>query len=407
MNANSNNLTGSADEVRNRLGLNPHKRRRRIVWLLLSLVAAVILVLGARAYWQHGAEERLPKYQTEAVVRADIHVTVSATGNLRGINTVEVGAEVTGKVLHVLVDYNDQISKGQVLAEIDPEQLQAAVNEALARLLSADSSIQTADATQTEAIQSRARAMAQSEQGLIAQMDLERAQAAAARAVASLASARANWALANAALQSARSRLRKTKILAPIDGIVLARLVESGQTVTAGFQTPVLFKLAEDLTKLELHVDVDESDIGRVRVGMRGRFSVDAYAGREFPTEILSLRNDPKMSQNVVTYEAVLSVQNQDRALRPGMTATAIIVSKTIEQALVIPNSALRFEPPKKATFPPKKSVSSVSGKRVYVLDTQGLTTVSVEVGTTDGHASEIVSSGLEVGTQVVVDVAR
>jgi HlyD family secretion protein len=366
----------------------------------------VLLGLGARAYLVRRAEKLAPKYKTEALVRTDVRVTISATGTLRGINTVEVGAEVTGKVLRVFVDYNDKVSKGQELAEIDPEQLRAAVNEARAQVLSAESNIKTAEATLVETRQALERARLQSQQGLVAPKDLESVQAAAARAEASRNSSRASAQLARASLESAISRLSKTKILAPIDGMVLARLVEPGQTVTAGFQTPILFKLAEDLTKLELHVDVDEADIGRVREGMEGFFTVDAYPSREFPTRILSLRNDPQTLQNVVTYEAVLSVQNTTRELRPGMTATATIVSETIPNALVIPNAALRFTPPTtQVSRPGAPDALRSADKRVYLLRDGVLTPAPIKVGASDGHITEVLDQSLDVGAEVVVDV--
>jgi HlyD family secretion protein len=377
--------------------------------LVIAGAALLALALGARAYWQRRVDKLSPKYRTETVVRADVRVTVAATGQLEGINTVEVGAEVTGKVLRVLVGYNDPIEKGQELAEIDPEQLRAAVDEARAQVLSAEANIKTASATLLEARQARDRALEQAKSGLVAARELEAAEAAAARADASRASARARAELARASLKSALSRLDKTKILAPIDGVVLARLVEPGQTVTAGFQTPVLFKLAEDLTQLELHVDVDEADIGRVRENMVGFFTVDAYPGREFSTRILSLRNDPQTLQNVVTYEGVLSVENKSRELRPGMTATATIVSETIPGALVIPNAALRFAPAPAAGAAargPTDLALRGSDKRVYVLKGQTLSPVSVKVGASDGHVTEVLGDSLEPGAEVVVDVA-
>ncbi len=399
---------GTADDVRRKIGIDG-RGRRRVLRVVVGAVVVVALALGARAYWQQRAEKLAPRYRTEAVARTDLQVTVSATGQLQGINTVEVGAEVTGKVLRVLVDYNDKVVKGQELAEIDPEQLRAAVDETRAQVLSAEANIKTAEATLVEARQARDRATEQAKSGLVAQRELETVQAAAARAEASRISSRASAALARASLDSAQSRLGKTKILAPIDGIVLARLVEPGQTVTAGFQTPVLFKLAEDLSQLELHVDVDEADIGRVREGMTGFFTVDAYPGRKFPSRILSLRNDPQTLQNVVTYEAVLSVENTTRELRPGMTATATIVSETISDAIVIPNAALRFTPPAPAKAPGQPALSGAlrgGDKLVYVLQGPALTPVPVKVGASDGHVTALLDNSLDLGVEVVVDVA-
>lgn len=396
-------MSPTADhDVKRVLGVGRSKGRRfasRLVVGLVILVAAFALV----SWLRRRAAARGPTYLTEAARVTDVHVTVSATGKLQGLNTVEVGAEVTGKVLRVLVDYNDRVTKGQVLAELDPEQLRAAVDEVSAQVLSSEANIRTARATLLEAKQARDRAEEQAKQGLIARKDLEAAEAAWARAEASVASATASASVARASLQSARSRLEKTKIIAPIDGIVLARSVEPGQTVTAGFQTPVLFRLAEDLTKLSLHVDVDEADVGRVKEGSEATFTVDAYPQRTFTSKVISLRNEPNSAHSVVSYEAVLSVNNDERLLRPGMTATATITSEVIVGALVVPNTALRFSPPPQPGAPPAPAPKA-GDKRVYVLQNGAPTSVSVKTGATDGHVTQVVSPEINVGTEVVID---
>jgi HlyD family secretion protein len=391
------------DDVRRVLHVGRSRRWAAAKWVVAVVVLAALVLGGGRLLRQRAAAQA-PRYLTEPVRRADVHVTVSATGKIQGLNTVEVGAEVTGKVLRVLVDYNDRVTKGQVLAEIDPEQLNAALEETRAQVLAAEANIRTAQATLVETKQARARAEEQAKQGLVAQKELETARAAAARAEASLASSTASASLARASLKSAQSRLAKTKIIAPIDGIVLARAVEPGQTVTSGFQTPVLFRVAEDLTKLSLHVDVDEADIGRVKEGGDASFTVDAYPQRTFPSKVVSLRNEPKTSQSVVSYEAVLTVDNSELLLRPGMTATATITSETVKDVLVVPNAALRFAPPVVpgvAPPPPPKA----DEKRVYVLRGGSPAPLPLKVGATDGHVTQIVNAELAAGSEVVVDV--
>jgi HlyD family secretion protein len=390
-------------DVRKALGVGRTKGPRVVKWIVLAVVG-VVVVGGVLGLVRKRAAAQAPHYLTEPVRRADVHVTVSATGKLQGLNTVEVGAEVTGKVLRVLVDYNDRVKQGQVLAEIDPEQLNAALEETNAQVLSADANIRTSQATLLEAKQARDRAEEQAKQGLISQKDLETARATAARAEASLASATASASVSRASLKSAQSRVGKTKIVSPIDGIVLARAVEPGQTVTAGFQTPVLFRVAEDLTKLSLHVDVDEADIGRVKEGAEASFNVDAYPQRNFPSKVLSLRNEPKSSQSVVSYEAILTVDNSEHLLRPGMTATATITSETVKDTPVVPNAALRFTPPVRpgvAPPPPPKAEE----KRVYVLRDNAPALVPVKTGATDGHVTQLVSPEPALGTEVVIDV--
>src|SRR5690606_13038620 len=199
---------------------------------------------------------------------------------IRGLNTVEIGAEVSGRIAKVFVDFNDRVEAGQLLAEIDPEQLIAAVEEAKARIVAADANIKQARATLAEAKAQATRAKTQLEKGLLSQREFETAEAAAIRAAANLASAQADATLARAALKSAEYRLERTKIVAPISGIVLSRLIEPGQTVNAGFQTPVLFELTEDLSRMSLHGYVDEADVGRVKEGQEASYTVEAYPGR-------------------------------------------------------------------------------------------------------------------------------
>ena len=303
------------------------RRLRKVMWGVLLLIFVAGAAFGVQHFLAQRALKLKPRYQNERVEKGDIQVVVSATGTLKGQNTVEVGAEVSGRVAKIYVDFNDHVTPGQLLAEIDPEQLKATVDEARARVAEADAATRQARATLLEMRQSRERAEQQLAQGLVSQKELEAARAAADRAEASAESAAANAQVARATLKSSSSRLDKTRIVSPIDGIVLSRLVEPGQTVTAGFETPLLFKLAEDLRRMSLYVYVDEADIGRTREGQAASFTVDAYPDRVFPSKVISLRNEPKEDENVVTYEAVLAVDNSELLLRPGMTATATIVA--------------------------------------------------------------------------------
>jgi HlyD family secretion protein len=402
---------GADPEVIQTLGMTPnHRLRSVVVRVLLAAVVLGAIAFGVRHYVATRAREAIPKFDTVAAVRTDIQVSITATGTLEGLNTVEVGAEVSGKVVKLNVDYNDRVKKGDVLAEIDPEQLRASVEEARARVADADAATQQARATLTETRLAAKRAVEQVAQGLIAQQQVEAAQAAAERADANLKSAMAGAVVARATLKSTLSRLDKTTIVAPIDGVVLARLVEQGQTVTAGFQTPVLFKLAEDLSRLSLHVYVDEADVGRAREGQPASFTVDAYPEKTFPSKVLSLRNEPKTEQNVVSYEAVLAVDNAEHLLRPGMTATATIVAERHTGVLAVPNAALRFTPPEPKRFgPPKPRVNPLleaGTARVWrVVNGQPEPTV-VKRGVSDGRMTEIVQGRLDVGTKVIVDVA-
>jgi HlyD family secretion protein len=401
-------------EVVARLGLDARAGRRR--WLaraLLALIVAGAAALGVQQYLARRAAGAPPKFATAAVARRTVEVVVTATGTLQGLGTVEVGAEVSGKLIAVHVDYNDTVKQGQVLAEIDPEQLRAAVAEATARVQEADAAVRQSEATRKETAAAAERAQVQAAQGLISKAELDTALAAAERATASVASARAGATLARATLESARSRLAKTRIVSPIDGVVLSRLVEPGQTMTAGFQTPLLFKIAEDLRRMSLHVFVDEADIGRAREGQPATFSVDAYPGKVFPSSVLELRNEARIEQNVVTYEAVLAVDNSESLLRPGMTATATIIAGRRENVLTVPNAALRFTPPREQQGglgpPPAQQVvaRALGKKQVFVLRDGKPVAVEVVPGASDGSVTEIVSGPLSAGTEVIVDLTE
>lgn len=398
------NVQGDADVVRT-LGLDSKSKRKPWMRVVVGLFLVGALAGGGAKWMRARALANAPAFQTAPVSRGDLQVTVTATGTIQGLNTVEVGAEVSGRITKVHVDFNDRVEPGQLLAEIDPEQLLAAVEEANARVAASEANIRQARATLAEARAQADRAKAQVERGLISQRDLEVSEAAAIRAEASLSSAMADATLSRANLKSAKWRLDRSKIVAPISGIVLSRLVEPGQTVTAGFQTPLLFKLAEDLTRMSLHVYVDEADVGRVKEGQEATFAVDAYSGRKFTSKVLSLRNEPHQDQNVVSYEAVLAVDNSELLLRPGMTATATIVAEKRPNALLVPNAALRFTPPA-PKGPPGKGLElpSADEKRVFVLRDGKPEAVSVQTGPSDGLMTEI-TSDLSEGTEVLTDI--
>jgi HlyD family secretion protein len=338
----------SADPaVLRQLGADRAGRNRRVVrkvirWgLIFGAVAGVgLAILRCRP------APRLTQLISAPVTRGDLEITVSATGTLHALTSVEVGAEVSGRILRVHVDYNSPVRQGQLLAEIDPEQLRAAVAQAEAQLAAARAAVRQARATAVQQRLAATRTDALASQQLVATQQREAADATATATEAAFDSARANETLAAAALSQARSRLEKAQIRSPIDGVVLARLVEPGQTLTAGFATPLLFRIARDLRQMNLRVDVDESDIGRVHEGNDATFTVDAFPGRTFDSRVTALRNDAKTVQNVVSYEAVLAVDNAELLLRPGMTATATVVTQRVIGAQLVPNAALRFVPP-------------------------------------------------------------
>ncbi len=322
-------------------------RKRRIAWiagiiLLLSLVALTVA-------WSVGGQDAPMLYETQPVRLGNLVVTVTATGNLEATNQVEVGSELSGTITRMTADYNDNVTLGQPLAYLDDAKYSAAVMKSEAEVASARADHQEAVATQKAAEKKvrRYRKTRELTNGKLPSLeDLEEAEADLERSTAAVQSAAAAIESALANLRSNQTDLKRTVIYAPINGIVLSRDVEPGQTVAASLEAPVLFVLAEDLHHMELQVDVDEADVGQVREGQLATFTVDAYPERTFEAQITQVRYGAETTDGVVTYKAVLRVENPDLLLRPGMTATADIVVQKVENTLLVPNAALRFSPP-------------------------------------------------------------
>lgn len=403
-------------------------RRPRRRWLALVLMGAVALAALLLLYPLIAQRQRPrpPQFETAPVAEGDLRVSITATGTLSARDSVSIGAEISGRVLRVLVDYNDKVEPGQVLAEIDPEQYRARRDDAQAQLALGKAASLTAQATQRESDLKAKRLRAMRVAGLTSQQELESAEATLDRANASLANARAQITSAEATLKVALSNLGKTVIRSPIAGVVLERSVEPGQTVTAGLQTPVVFTLAADLAEMLLAVKVDEADVGQIKPGLPATFTVDAYPNRVFTSTVLKVKNMPTTSQNVVTYETRLAVKNSDGLLRPGMTATATIAIAETKNVLLVANAALRFSPkaptaagpalqggfsisrlmpppPGGPPRPPATADKASTGPRVFILRGHFPEPVPVEVGATDGVKSAIRGPGIGPGAIVIV----
>ena len=399
----------------------------------LCLVALLICcAAGAFFYFQHkGPEGGGPKmtYKTEAAAIEDLVVTVTATGTLEPTNQVDVGSELSGKVEAIMVDFNDRVTEGQLLARLDVSKLQAQVKQTEASLQAAEAKVLQSRATIDETgntLRRLKKVYKLSGGKMPSQTDMDAAKAASARAQADLAGAEAGVAQVQAGLNIILTDLAKAEIISPVNGVVLARNIEKGQTVAASFEAPVLFALAEDLSKMELHVAVDEADIGQVREGQAAMFTVDAYPERKFSAVISQVRLAPTTSDGVVTYETVLIVDNTDLALRPGMTATAEIVVQKVEKALTVPNAALRFKPPsaeqRQAQKEEKPSLLSAllprrprrekrqppalpKGDRQHVWMESGQEPprrVAIKTGFTDGIRTAVLEGELREGDQVI-----
>lgn len=397
---------------------------RRWLWLIAALVViagVVWLFLGT------GEDKTAPRYTTEAATVGTLVVKVSATGNLQPTNTVDIGSELSGIVDKVYVDDNDTVEKGQILAKLDLSRLQDAVAKSRASLTAAEAQVLQAQATVAEAraTLSRFQQVSQLSGGKVpSKTEMDSAEANLKRAEANVASARASVTQARATLQSDETNLGKASIRSPIHGVVLSREVDPGQTVAASFQAPVLFKLAEDLTKMELQVDVDEADVGQVKAGQKATFSVDAWPGRDYTAVITRVGYGAQEAEGVVSYLTVLEVANDDLSLRPGMTGTADITTLTRENALLVPNAALRFTPaatdaaekksdssvvgalmPRMPRQPKKVKVTPSGGaQRVWVLQEGQPVAIDVKTGASNGRVTEVTGGALKAGMQVITE---
>jgi HlyD family secretion protein len=393
------------------------------LWLALLLAAAIV---AAWAYTRSGKDATAPRYRTEPVSVGTLVVTVSATGKLQPTNQVEVGSELSGIVEQVFVDENDHVRKGQVLARLDVSKLEDTVARSRANLAAAEAQVKQTQATvaETTANLSRYRRMFESSGGeLPSRSEMDTAEANVKRADANEASARAAVTQARANLRSDETNLDKASLRSPIDGIVLSRKIEPGQTVAASFQAPVLFTLAEDLRKMQLQVDVDEADVGKVAVGQPATFGVDAWPGRTYRAVITRVSYGSQEKDGVVSYQALLEVANDDLSLRPGMTGTAEITTLVHDDAVLVPNAALRFTPavdaadakpqsrgvmgaliPRPPSQPKKVKSTASATPRVWVLKDGVPVAVDVKTGATDGKVTEIVDGSLSAGTEVITE---
>jgi HlyD family secretion protein len=394
-------------------------------WLILIGVLAVAGGIYFGFVRQDAAAT--PQYKTEQAAVGTLVVKVSATGNLQPTNQVDVGSELSGIVDKVFVDENDHVKKGDLLARLDLSRLQDAVVKSRANVAAAEAQVLQAQATvaETRSNLARMKQVAKLSGGKVpSQSEMSTAEANLKRAEASKASAQASVDQARASLQSDQTNLAKADIRSPINGVVLARKVEPGQTVAASFQAPVLFTLAEDLSKMELQVDVDEADVGQVKVGQHATFSVDAWPDRQYTAVITRVAYGSQVKDGVVSYLTVLAVNNDDLSLRPGMTGTAEITTLTRENALLVPNAALRFTPattgttqkksggsvigmlmPRRPRTTPKAREAGQSGtSRVWVLRDGQATPVEVTTGATNGRVTEITGGALKAGMEIITE---
>jgi HlyD family secretion protein len=366
----------------------------------ILITGIIVLAIAVSAFLLFRANGSKPQFGTEKVSRGDIVMTVTSTGTVNPVTTVLVGTQVSGTLKEIFVDFNSPVRKGQLIARIDPSLFEAQVNQARANVLSARANLEKAEATLFDAKRTMDRNKELFSKNLVARSDLDTAETNHETARASVSAAKAQVAQTEAALRVAETNLHYTKIVSPVDGIVVSRNVDVGQTVAASFQTPTLFSIAQDLTKMQINANVDESDIGNIKVGQDVEFIVDAYPEVTFKGRVWQVRNAPITVQNVVTYDVVIQVENPELKLKPGMTANVSIIVSVKKDVLKMPNAALRFRPSEKGTQTPEKK----SGPGVWISDKGQLRRIPVSTGISDGSYTELVSGDLREGQEIIVE---
>ncbi len=354
---------------------------------LLVIVAMLLLAVIAIWYWGAKPESKQERYKTQVVDRGDIVQSISANGTLNPVELVNVGTQVSGTIFKMYADFNDQIKVGQVLAELDPALFRAQLQQSEANVMNARAVLKLAE-------NKMARNLALKEQGFISSDALNVFEQ-------QLDAARAQLALGTAQLARDRANLDYSVIKSPISGVVVARNVDLGQTVAASFQTPVLFQIAKDLRQMQIDTSVAEADIGQLRLGQQANFTVDAFHEREFTGTVKQVRLNPTIQQNVVTYNVVVTVANDDGALLPGMTANVRFAVNQKNAALRVPNAALRYKP---TDADADIATARQPGKpALYRLENDKPVLVSVRTGIADGSFTEIIEGGIKEGDKLIV----
>ncbi len=399
---------------------------------IFSLVIAILVLAGTGyGFWRWGSSPKESPYVTMPVQRGNVTQVVSSTGTLQAVVTVLVGSQISGTIDKLFADFNTKVKAGQVVAQLNQDKFKAAVDQARANLLAAESNLAKAKVSVVDAQRTLQRNRELRKRDLMAQSELDAAQTAYDAALAQLEVNKAQTAQAQAALNQAMVDLNNTVIRSPVDGIVISRNVDVGQTVAASLQAPTLFTIANDLAKMEVHTNVDEADVGNVSEGQEVTFTVDAFPARRFRGRVHQVRNAPTVVQNVVTYDAVVRIDNKELLLKPGMTANVQFLVNRKEDVLTIPNMAMRFKPPdqkneaqellrqeqsraaptvgaRRTSRSPGGGGGGRGGRRVtiYVLSAGKAEPVEVQLGITDGSKTEVRDGELREKDAVIIGMA-
>ena len=374
----------------------------------VGLVAvALIVALAGALRWAASRPKPLVQYETVTADRGPLAAKVTATGTVSALVTVLVGSQVSGRIDALYADFGSPVKKGQTIATIEPTLFRAAVAQARANLATANAAVDRTRARVTQADKDFVRARGLYAASLASRADYDAAEATLGAAKADVAASAAGVSQARAALEQAEQNLRYTTIVSPIDGVVISRNVDVGQTVAAALQAPTLFTIAQDLTRMQVDTNVAEADVGKIRAGMKVTFTVDAYPARTFDGVVRQVRDNATTIQNVVTYDAVIDVANDERLLKPGMTASVTFTHATRDDVLRVPNAALRFKPdPATLTVMRATAPAAARGddKIVWIARGEVAMPVAVKIGLSDGSFTEIVSGDLHAGDRVVVE---
>ena len=389
----------------------------------LIILAAIISIAGIAGYFFYKRPPEI-SYKTAKIERGALVSTVAATGNLSAVTTVQVGTQVSGTIQKLYVDYNSRVKKGQAIAEIDPSLFNASVEQSQGNFLNADANLQKAKVTLTDAERTYNRNRKLLADGIISQGDYDAAETALQSSKAAVKAAEGALAQNRGSLMLAKTNLRYSIIRSPVDGVVISRAIDVGQTVAASFQTPTLFTIAQDLTKMQIEVSVDEADISRIKLEQNASFTVDSYPEQSFKGNVVQIRNAPIINQNVVTYITVVNVDNSDLKLKPGMTANVSIEVARKDDALKLPPAALRFKPKAKGDEPKEKRQATGSpagngsregagkaggrkgaaAQQVYILKENKPAAVPVKTGIANNSSIELVEGALKEGDEVIIE---
>jgi len=359
------------------------------------IVLIIILILGFLGWRFFFNKKEPPKYKTEKAIRGEIVETVTALGTVNPIVSTIVGSQVSGTIKKILVDYNSPVKKGQLLALIDPSIFESQVEQSKANLMTAKANLQKIKSITVNDEKTYLRNKNLFAQDFIAESDVDAALANYMSDLAQIEAAKAQIIQAEASLKNTQTNLRYTKILSPVNGIVISKNVDVGQTVAASFQTPTLFLVAQDLTQMQIDTNVSEADIGKVKVNQDVEYTLDGYPNATFYGKVKQVRNSPTTVQNVVTYDVVIQVTNKDLKLKPGMTANVSIITSKRKNTLMVANAALRFSPNKDKVY---------KNPGIWVLNKGELKRIDITVGISDSNYTEITSGNIKEGDDIIIE---